>query len=83
MLCLQLTQKYTSPRILEPKPVDCVWGQWNIETCSKSCGIGERKKTRIKEITEMNDGTCIGTNLEIEECDNGPCPGISYDAIYI
>ena len=57
-------------------PVDCVWGkygQWS--DCSKTCGGGEKTRSRSKTI-EASDGgqECQGEATETVTCNIDSCP---------
>ena len=55
--------------------VDCVWGEWNKEACSATCGKATRTSNRIKVVKEANGGKCEGKATKIDICDVSPCPG--------
>ena len=46
--------------------VNCEWSEWTLGHCSKSCGAGERLRTRSKTVVEAHDGSCNGSFNEIE-----------------
>ena len=50
------------------------WTPWN--TCSTTCGTGERKRHRTKS-QEAHDGgmECVGNATETIKCHGGPCEG--------
>ena len=58
-------------------PVDCKWGDygdWSL--CSKTCGEGEKVRTRSKSIEASNGGTeCEGTTAETVICNDQLCSG--------
>ena len=56
--------------------INCQWSAWDIGTCSRTCGSGERKKTRTKEVMEMFGGICNGESSEFEPCNTNNCPGL-------
>ena len=58
--------------------VNCVWNDWRLGDCSKTCGTGTRTNTRTKLIEENNVGICSGQTFEIEECNTQNCPGTYY-----
>ena len=55
--------------------VQCVWDDWNIGACSKSCGTGTRTNNRTKLIVESGGGNCTGQHTETEVCGVTECPG--------
>ena len=55
-----------------------MWGDWKIEDCSVSCGLGTRTETRTKSIIEQNGGECIGEASVTSECHDSICPGKSF-----
>ena len=55
--------------------VNCEWGSWNIEVCSKTCGDGTRRKTRTKTVVEKYNGVCQGDSAMNEDCKEKICPG--------
>ena len=57
-------------------PIDCEWGQFGEwSTCSKSCGGGEKSRTRSKTLEASNGGTqCNGESTETESCNAHNCP---------
>ena len=57
--------------------IHCVWDDWIVGECSKTCGTGTRKNTRTKLVVETNGGTCSGQPTETEECILQECPGMS------
>ena len=57
------------------KLVDCVWGNWQNGTCSKTCGDGEVTRTRSKKVEAANGGNdCDGESVVLENCTSQPCP---------
>ena len=58
-------------------PVDCVWGVYgDWSACSKSCGIGEKTRSRPKATEASNGGQeCQGEASETESCNEDACPG--------
>ena len=58
--------------------VDCEWdvfGEWI--SCSKTCGGGEKSRTRSVKTIEQNGGNpCNGEATEIQSCNTDSCPGI-------
>ena len=71
--------KITSPPLNKHRPnivsVDCVWGNWQNGTCSKTCGDGEVTRTRSKKVEAANGGKdCDGESVVLENCTSQPCP---------
>ena len=62
---------------LDKIAVDCEWGDfgsWN--SCSKTCGGGEKVRIRTKIIEAVGEGNdCNGNTSENKECNTDPCPG--------
>ena len=54
--------------------IDCEWGSWSIEACTKTCGEGTRTKTRKVAVKETNGGTCVGSRRITEPCNEKNCP---------
>ena len=58
--------------------VDCEWndfGEWT--SCSKTCGGGERSRSRIVKTIEQKGGNpCTGEATEVESCNTNSCTGI-------
>lgn len=65
--------------ITKPCPVNCIWGEWKIGTCSKTCGPGRRTDVRTKEAIEENGGTCQGKSSRTRNCQVKPCKRIPID----
>jgi len=57
-------------------PVDCLWGSYGEwSTCSKTCGGGERTRTRNETTPASNGGQeCEGDSTETENCNQEECP---------
>ena len=55
--------------------VNCEWAAWQLGDCDKSCGTGERIKSRTKIIEEAHGGSCPGLYTETEPCNTQMCPG--------
>ena len=56
--------------------VDCVWDEWEIGECSKSCGGGNRTNVRIPKVEAKHGGEeCQGESETTEECNTLSCPG--------
>ena len=58
-------------------PVNCEWGNYDSwSSCSKTCGRGEKSRTRKEAIPASNGGlACEGDATEIEDCNDVVCPG--------
>ena len=57
-------------------PINCIWsefGDWS--DCSKSCGEGEKSRTRY-ELTQAENGgdSCEGNNIDLQSCNIESCP---------
>jgi hypothetical protein len=72
-LIFNKVQKFTNPSSYQA--IDCQWSAWDIGSCSRTCGGGEREKTRTKRVEEMFGGVCNGDSAEFEPCNNNRCPG--------
>lgn len=56
--------------------VNCQWGTWNSwNSCSKTCGGGDKTTTRGKTVNEAHGGTCTGQSSKTESCNANSCPG--------
>ena len=63
--------------------VDCVWAEWEeFEKCSKTCGGGSQKRTRVKTAVENYGGTCSGASDEEKDCNTGKCPGKVFSIVF-
>ena len=62
--------------------VDCEWGEWKHGDCSEPCGGGVRINSRVKWAQEENGGTCEGTAMEEEPCNEQNCPGKYHIGIF-
>ncbi|XP_075444784.1 SCO-spondin-like [Ascaphus truei] len=49
-----------------------LWTDWG--PCSVSCGGGHRQRNRTCSQRDPNGAPCGSETLEVEECDNQPCP---------
>ncbi|XP_072199268.1 hemicentin-1 isoform X3 [Excalfactoria chinensis] len=61
----------------KPCPVDGNWSEWGLwEECSKSCGQGNRTRTRIcnNPPAQHNGKPCSGSAVDFIMCNVGPCP---------
>ena len=56
-------------------PCPCVWSIWTEwPTCSSTCGVGSKQRTRDVETPAINDGTdCLGEKTETAACNTDPC----------
>ena len=56
-------------------PQPCKWGAWSKwKPCSKTCGNGERTRTRGKEMVEKHGGICLGDFSQTGTCNIQSCP---------
>ena len=56
--------------------VDCVWDEWVVGDCSKSCGGGLLTKTRAPLVDAAHGGVnCTGDPVVSESCNVDECPG--------
>lgn len=57
-------------------PIDCEWGEYSDwSMCTKSCGGGEKSRTRKKLIQAENGGAaCEGDSTEVTPCNIDSCP---------
>ena len=55
--------------------VDCKWGEWEAwESCSATCGIGMRQRSRYFDEMAMHGGkNCTGESTDAQMCSAGPC----------
>jgi len=60
----------------DASPVDCLWGSYGEwSNCSKTCGGGERTRTRNETTPASNGGQeCDGDSTETENCNQEECP---------
>ena len=64
-------------RVLLFTLVDCQWGDWEIGSCSVTCGGGTQTNSRGHLQPALFNGTeCEGPATEQIECNIDPCPGI-------
>ena len=57
----------------------CQWGEWSINDCSVTCGLGTRTKTRTKKVSALYRGEqCDGPSAIEENCNTHECPGIIF-----
>ena len=59
--------------------VDCIWGEYGAwSTCSATCGIGTKIRTRVEAAPASNGGDpCTGLATETGHCNPNSCPGRS------
>ena len=56
--------------------VDCEWGNWSYDQCSKTCGGGVQFITREKSRKASYGGMpCTGQSVTVLECNTDKCPG--------
>ena len=63
---------------IELIPVNGEWGNWNgWSSCDKSCGGGERSRSRFCDAPYPQNGgsPCAGDGIEKESCNIDQCPG--------
>ena len=62
-------------------PVDCQWSSWSAwSPCSKTCGNGQKAKTRTVLRTASNGGKdCVGDNRITQQCQISQCPELAID----
>ena len=55
--------------------VDGGWSDWNVGSCSVTCGGGIKEKFRLCDNPTPSCGGkwCSGSNIENEECNESPC----------
>ena len=57
--------------------VDCIWGDWVIGQCSKTCGGGIQIDSREKLQEDLFGGEpCDGDSTRQTECNTEECPGM-------
>ena len=58
---------------------DCIWGEYGEwSTCSATCGVGTKTRTRPEAIPGSNGGDpCTGLATETGHCNPNSCPGRS------
>ena len=75
-LSLDVNSLFCMYSILEP--VDCKWGpygEWS--SCSKTCGGGEKSRTRLVSQLASNGGkACEGEATETTSCNEAACTGM-------
>ena len=73
--CKDMQQIQTQPCYEGPCPVDCVpkeWNQWG--SCSATCGVGRKTRTRGVKMTERHGGKPCGSPEQVEDCMVVACP---------
>ena len=58
--------------------VDCKWGEWSeSSSCTKSCGGGKQTWQReVVQLSKFGGAQCKGSDNEMRDCNESPCPGI-------
>ena len=65
----------TKATIIPSYIVDCVWSDWIIGICSKTCGGGSRTNIRKEKVSSAHGGNvCKGPSSELEACNIHECP---------
>jgi len=61
---------------LKECPVHCVWGKWwQLDECSKTCGVGTQVMRRTKLVKAAHGGKeCDGADTKRELCNTVLCP---------
>ena len=57
--------------------VNCSWGNWNNwSSCSNTCGLGSKTRTREVQTRARNQGSqCQGSPRDTQSCYDRDCPG--------
>ena len=57
--------------------INCTWGSYGEwTTCTKTCGGGEKTRSRSEETSASNGGLdCEGNSTERSSCNEDSCPG--------
>ena len=56
-------------------PVDCKWNKWGSwNKCSKTCGGGEKARSRSNTAQQYGGKTCQGPHTETRTCNTQACP---------
>ena len=57
--------------------VNCQWASWGSwQSCSKTCGGGDQKRTRTKSVVAQYGGNeCSGSYTSTQSCNTNKCPG--------
>ncbi|XP_059162421.1 semaphorin-5A-like [Physella acuta] len=55
------------------------WSPWS--PCSRTCGWGEKTRTRIcgEPAPQFGGKPCVGKDIDKQSCDSAPCPAIPID----
>ena len=58
-------------------PIDCEWGPYGVwSSCTKTCGGGEKKRTRLVSTPASNGGKeCLENATETIVCNEEACRG--------
>ena len=66
-----------TPKQSRPCLVNCEWGPWTKwNECKQSGSTWVRERTRVKDVTETNGGSCSGDSVETQPAtDLGACTG--------
>lgn len=81
LLTVTFVLKQTIPlnlKVVDYLLVDGDWGNWQAwSECSATCGQGERTRQRDCDNPhpQYNGQACRGDWVELNTCDNRPCPG--------
>ena len=71
-----IKDKFSNIEIPE-KVQECVWDEWQLGDCSKSCGGGMRIDTRKLKSKAVNGGYCnMNGDRRMVKCSTHSCPGI-------
>ena len=64
--------------------VHCEWDDFSEWTdCSKSCGGGEKSRTRTLKTIQQNGGdSCLGDAAETQSCNIDSCPCMNNTVIH-
>ena len=64
-------------KIVNSSAVDGGWSSWKIGPCSKTCGWGIQKRTRVCDnpIRSCGGKQCEGSNTDYIKCNDVCCPG--------
>ena len=56
--------------------VNCEWSEWQEGECNKTCGGGNRTKSRHIKVQAVHGGrACVGSDTTTESCNVNKCPG--------
>ena len=62
--------------------VDCQWGPWKEAHCDKTCGHGNKRRTRTL-MTPVYNGKCVGQPIHTVPCNLGSCTGEDSGNVYV